>query len=90
MKRPIIQRVRSAVVWWLAGAMNWNSEAFAPRDLAGPVEWRDRVRWTIERVLSCVFALAYHGSDEELRDAPDVPAEYRSARQAAYMAGGAA
>lgn len=83
-------RIRSRLVSGLSAAMNWNSDVFAPRDICGPIEWRDRVRWAVESVLSRLFNLAYPGSWQELRDAGDIPEQYRSDRQRRFLAGGAA
>lgn len=90
VRRPLRMRIRSRLVSGIAGAMNWTSDVFAPRDICGPIEWRDRVRWACEDMLSRLFDLAYRGSDEELRDAEDIPEQYRSNRQRRFLAGGEA
>lgn len=77
---------RSKAVWWIAGASNWVSDAFAPKNLRGPIEWRDRVRWFIEGILERLFVLSYIGSQEEIRDGvdfalDDVPNEYLTPMQ---------
>lgn len=86
MLRKIIQSLRSFGIGTTCSLMNWNSDLFAPKNVDGPIEWRDHVRWWIEGKLEWWFALAWEGSDEELLavEHDEVPVQYMSDRQLAH------
>lgn len=89
MKRPFVQWLRSAAQSAGLCICEWAFDHFSTSP-ATPLSWRDHARWFVEDIGERLFALGYANSDEELRDAEDIPEEYRSERQRRYLAGGAA
>lgn len=85
--RPLAQRLRSRVIGWTAGAMNWVSEHCCYAASDHDIGWRDHLRWALEDALSRLFDLAYSGSDEEIQSVfhGEIPPKYMSGRQHAVF-----
>ena len=84
--RPVVQRVRSFVIWHTAGLMNLAGKIrYADPD--HDIGWRDHLRWWLEGKLGVIFGWAWDGSEEEIKAVinSEVPLEYMSERQRAVL-----
>ena len=71
MIAAIKSKLRSAVMGISMSIDNWNFETFTPKNVQGPIEWRDHVRWFLEGLTHRLFGWAYEGSNEEMQDGID-------------------
>lgn len=72
LRRIIMDLALQVDAWafnWLAG------------DPDSSISWRDHLRWLIEDRAMALWAIGYHGSQEELDDALQLDWEYLNARQ---------
>jgi hypothetical protein len=70
----------------LAGLMNLNCEVFYSEPEA-PINWKDRVRWFNEGIISALFNRFFEGSADELQMAEDgdIAPKYWNERQKAHI-----
>lgn len=83
-----LSRAKSIAVDWLAAFSNWldNVTGVHSRDPEAFVEdWRDHVRWKIERLTDPLWGFLMDGSDCEIESTlhGEIPWEYMNQRQRA-------
>ncbi len=85
-KRPLKMRLKSVLIDRTAGLYNLVSK-ISYADFNHPIGWKDRLRWSPERLIDPVFNWAFNGSDEEIQAVynREVPLNAMSSRQRALL-----